>query len=319
MTPPTATIVAENLTRRFGEFTAVQSLSFQVARGAIVGFLGPSGSGKTTTIRMLCGLLRPSEGEIRVNDVDVVRHPRAVRHCLGYMAQRYALYPDLTVTENLEFYGGVYGLSGRELRSRLDDTLERMALTGLRVELVSTLPLGWKQRVALAAAILHRPPVLILDEPTSGVDAESARLFWQVLYELAETGTSVLLSTHTMDEAERCHQVGVMYQARLVALGTPRVLREGFQGRLFCVTGSDPEQVRLVARHIPEIDEATVFGARVHLATRLPTAEALQRVLEHHRLPIETCYSIAPTMEDVFVQLTRRYDERWSISPWMTG
>src|SRR5205823_5661303 len=190
---------------------AVDNVRLRVPRHAIFGFLGPTGSGKSTTIRMLCGLLAPSDGRAIVNGFDVAREAEKLRQKIGYMAQKFSLYADLTVRENLKFYGGVYGLRAARLRERIDHVLGQLELRDRERELTESLPLGWKQRVALGSAILHEPPVLFLDEPTSGVDPDSRRLFWDVVDDLTRSGTSIFVSTHTMEEAERCDQVGIMY------------------------------------------------------------------------------------------------------------
>jgi len=209
------------LTRRFGAVVAVDHLTLTVERGEIFGLLGPNGSGKTTTIRMLCGLLEPSEGTARVSDIDVRERPEAVRHQIGYMSQKFGLYDDLTVRENARFYGALYGLRDPDLGNRIDEVERFIGLGARRAQLVGTLSGGWKQRVALACAILHRPPVLFLDEPTAGVDPASRRLFWAMIHELADGGTTVVVTTHYMDEAERCGRLAMLHRGRLIAVGSP--------------------------------------------------------------------------------------------------
>jgi ABC-2 type transport system ATP-binding protein len=219
-------IIATDLVRRFGHFTAVNRVSFQVARGEIFGFLGPNGSGKTTTIRMLLGLLHPTSGTARVLGYDVVHESETLRRNVGYVSQRFSLYPDLTVSENIDFYGRAYHVWGRRLVERRDAVLELAGLADKRRELTANLAGGYKQRLALATAILHEPPLLFLDEPTAGVDPVSRRDFWRLLYHLAAGGTTVFVTTHYMDEAEQCHRLAFIHDGRLVAAGTPNEIKE---------------------------------------------------------------------------------------------
>ncbi len=221
-------IVTRGLGKRFGDFWAVRDLSFEVARGAVVGYLGANGSGKTTTIRMLLGLLEPSAGGARVLGHDVAREPERIRERVGYMSQRFALYEELTVLENLRFYGGLYGLPERELDGRMPALLERVGLRGQEGERAGRLPGGWRQRLALGIALIHQPELLLLDEPTSGVDPLARREFWDLIYELAEAGRTILVTTHYMDEAEHCQQLGVMRAGRLLAWGAPHDLTAAF-------------------------------------------------------------------------------------------
>ena len=218
----------DGLTRRFGALVAVDQLSFTVAQGEIFGLLGPNGSGKTTTIRMLCGLLPPTSGTARVAGIEVTADPEAVRQRLGYMSQKFGLYEDMTARENMRFYGALYGLMGGALATRIEDVERFIRLTGRRHQIVGTLSGGWKQRVALASAILHRPPVLFLDEPTAGVDPASRRLFWTLIHELADGGTTVLVTTHYMDEADRCGRIAMLHGGRLIGLGSPSEVAGAF-------------------------------------------------------------------------------------------
>jgi len=218
-------IVASGLTRRFGDFVAVDHIDFQVRRGEIFGFLGPNGSGKSTTIRMLCGILSPSEGRAEVLGFDVARQPERVRERIGYMSQKFSLYEDLTVHENLLFYAGIYGLDARRTRERYAAAIALAGLEGRERLLAGHLSGGWKQRLALGCAAIHKPPLLFLDEPTSGVDPVSRRSFWDHLYGLAEEGTTLIVTTHYMDEAERCQRLALMYGGRICAMGTPEELR----------------------------------------------------------------------------------------------
>jgi ABC-2 type transport system ATP-binding protein len=214
-------IETHDLTRRFAALTAVQHLTLRIDRGEVFGLLGPNGSGKTTTIRMLCGLLEPSDGWATVAGIDVAKAPEQVKQHIGYMSQKFGLYEDLTVTENLEFYAGIYGLRDEARVVRLDAVIAFMGLGGRLQQLVGELSGGWKQRLALACALIHQPPVLFLDDPTAGVDPAARRKFWQAIYELTQQGTTVLVTTHYMDEAERCTRLAMMSSGRLIAMGTP--------------------------------------------------------------------------------------------------
>jgi ABC-2 type transport system ATP-binding protein len=221
-------VAARSLTRVFGDFKAVDGIDFMVFRGEIFGFLGANGAGKTTTIRILTGLLSPSAGVCTVDGIDVGRDPEAVKRRIGYMSQKFSLYEDLTVAENLEFFGGVYGLSNGRLKSRRDEIMARLELTGMSSRRTSTLPLGWKQRLALASALIHEPGVVFLDEPTGGVDPISRRNFWAMIHEMASGGTTVFVTTHYMDEAEYCGRISIMDAGRIIALGSPAELKSRY-------------------------------------------------------------------------------------------
>jgi ABC-2 type transport system ATP-binding protein len=221
-------VVARNLTRIFGKFRAVDGIDFSVDRGEIFGFLGANGAGKTTTIRILCGLLRPSAGACTVDGIDVGKNPEQVKWRIGYMSQKFSLYEDLTVDENLEFFGGVYGLERGQLARRKEELVERLGLGEFRKRLTSQLPLGWKQRLALGSAVIHQPKIIFLDEPTGGVDPISRRNFWVMIHEMAAAGTTVFVTTHYMDEAEYCGRISIMSAGRIIALGSPSGLKEQY-------------------------------------------------------------------------------------------
>lgn len=224
-----AAIEVQELTRRFGAFTAVDAITFDVREGEVFGFLGANGAGKTTAIRMLIGLLAPSAGEASVAGYDVVRSPDEVRRRIGYMSQRFSLYEDLTVEENITLYGGIYGLLNHEIRDRRADLVERLGLGEAEDARVGALPLGWKQKLALSVALIHRPAVVFLDEPTGGVDPLTRRQFWEMIYAAAAEGTTVFVTTHYMDEAEYCDRVSIMVEGRIAAIGTPAELKERFE------------------------------------------------------------------------------------------
>jgi ABC-2 type transport system ATP-binding protein len=225
----TFAVEAENLTRQFGTFKAVDSVSFKVKKGEIFGFLGANGAGKTTTIRMLCGLLLPSAGEAHVNGLDIYKEYEQIKQSIGYMSQKFSLYDDLTVRENIEFYGGIYGLSREQIKTRTSEMLSYLGLENQADALTISLPVGWKQRLALSTALLHDPPIIFLDEPTSGVDPVSRRNFWLLIYELVERDKTVFVTTHFMDEAEYCNRISIMKDGKIEVMGEPRVLKKKYK------------------------------------------------------------------------------------------
>jgi len=301
-------IEVEGLTKDFGRFRAVDGVSFAVSPGEIFGFLGPNGAGKSTTIRMLLGLLRPSGGSGRVAGYDLVREQSRIKAKVGYMSQRFSLYEDLTAEENLEFFGGVYGLSQGRLRQRLAEVLELVGLTDRRRDLTRTLALGLRQRLALASAMLHEPPLLFLDEPTSGVDPVSRRTFWDLIYRLAAQGVTVLVTTHYLDEAEFCDRLVLISQGRLIAQGTPRELKAQVTDRILAVYPDRLAEALAAARQIPEASEVAVFGAGLHVAfpPEVPGEALLTRALAARGVSLRELRPVSPTLEDAFITLTRR-------------
>jgi ABC-2 type transport system ATP-binding protein len=311
-------IEVRDLTKRFDGFTAVDGVSFEVGRGEVVGYLGPNGSGKTTTIRMLLGLLRPTSGGATVLGYDIVRDAERIRPRAGYMSQRFALYEDLTVSENLRFYGGVYGLAGDRLATRMGEMLELVGLDGQHDERAGALAGGWRQRLAMAIALVHEPPLLFLDEPTSGVDPEARRAFWDIIYSLAEGGTTVLVTTHYMDEAEHCGRLGIMHQGRLLAMDTPTRLRETVAGDRWNV--SPPDAVSPIAiidalGATPGVSRAGLLGDQVHVITARGAHDpaSLRRALAPALGPTVDAVAVEPaevTLEDVFTVLTGGIPDR---------
>lgn len=302
MTEPV--IKVENLTRRFGDFVAVDHVSFDVKPGEIVGYLGPNGSGKTTTIRMLLGLLEPNEGKATVLGYDAFRQSEEVRARAGYMSQKFALYDDLTVWENLQFYGGVYGIHDK---SRIKATLELVGLTGHDSTLARSMSAGWRQRLALAIALVHQPKLLFLDEPTSGVDPTARRAFWDLIYQLASEGVTILVSTHYMDEAEYCERVGIMRDGKLLALDTPGNLKATVIPGDVSEVFAEPLLAGLDA--LPTIDGVLRVGlAGDHLRTitkRGMKKNYLQKALESKGVKVSNIMPGEPTLEDVFISLAR--------------
>lgn len=304
----TRVIEVRELTRRFGGFTAVDRVSFDVERGEIFGYLGANGAGKSTTIRMLCGLLAPSDGWATVGGVDVAASPEGVKRRIGYMSQRFSLYMDLPVLFNLEFFGGAYGLSGASLERRIDYVLDRVRLSEERTTRTGDLPGGTRQRLALASALLHEPSILFLDEPTAGVDPGARRNFWSLIRELSAEGTTVFVTTHYMDEAEYCHRIGLMVDGRLVALDTPRELkRTHVPGVVLSLGGDDVEAGRRAASEVGGVLDAAPFGTALHVRVdpARVTPERLGAALEARGLRF-AIQEIEPTLEDVFLAVVER-------------
>jgi ABC-2 type transport system ATP-binding protein len=304
----TDAVIAEGLTKTFGTFTAVNHLDLTIAKGEIVGFIGPNGAGKSTTIRMLCGLLRPSAGRAVVAGYDVGREPEAVRAHIGYMSQKFSLYGDLTVQENLRFFGGLYLVPRREMNERMQTAVSMAGLEGREDALVRTLAGGWKQRLALGCAILHRPPVLFLDEPTSGVEPEARRRFWELIHHLASDGVTILVSTHYMEEAEYCNRIALINAGRLVAAGSPGQLRrQVLGGVLFDMECSAAGAALPILQQAPGVIDVTIFGDRLHLLLHSADAAAgLPPFLARHGIACGPPRAITPSLEDVFVQLVTR-------------
>jgi ABC-2 type transport system ATP-binding protein len=306
-------VVATGLTKRFGSFTAVDGISFSVRRGEIFGFLGPNGSGKTTTIRMILGLLEPTAGSIEVLGQPASRDSMAVRRRLGYMSQRFSLYPELTVAENLRFFGRAYGVTGDHFAARKADVLKMAGLVGHEDQVTETLSGGWKQRLALGAAMLHEPEILFLDEPTAGVDPLSRRAFWDLLYEQAANGVTIFVTTHYMDEAEHCHRLAFIYQGRIIAQGTPPQVRAGESGvAVLEVDCADPEGAVTVlsaaaAEGTLAAREVTLYGSLVHVATAQPdlAAGVVSGALAAASIELHSLARVEPSLEDVFVSLVR--------------
>ena len=302
-------VEVEDLTRKFGDFTAVDAVTFIVEPGEIFGFLGPNGAGKTTTIRMLSGLLEPTSGEACVAGLDVRQDTEAVKQRIGYMSQLFSLYGDLTVDENITFFGGLYGVRGERLEARRAWVLRMSGLEGGRGhQLTAELSLGWKQRLALGCAVLHEPPILFLDEPTSGVDPISRRNFWELIYALADAGTTVLVSTHYMEEAEYCHRLALMNRGRLIALDTPAAVRRLMREPLLEIVTPQGPAVAQALQGRPGVAEAAMFGRAVHVAVEsaAEAAASLPAFLASRGLRVERIHAIEPSLEDVFVDLVRR-------------
>jgi ABC-type multidrug transport system ATPase subunit len=310
---PMNAIEMEELTRRFGDFTAVDSLTLSVPQGSIFGFLGPNGSGKSTCIRMLCGVLAPTSGRARVNGHDVVRETEAVKQSIGYMSQSFSLYRDLTAEENLTFFGGIYGLRGEQLRTRRESVVDLIGLGPYRDRRSGHLSGGWKQRLALAAALIHEPSLVFLDEPTAGIDPVARRDLWDLLFDLASAGKTFFVTTHYMDEAERCHAIAYIYLSRLLVHGTPAELKalpevSPAGTRRIAVAVTPPSTALATLKRQPFCLDATLVEAEIRLLLPEDVADdQVVHVLTTAGIPGAACRPIEPSLEDVFVTLTRRH------------
>ncbi len=294
-----------DLTKQFGKFTAVDSINFHVKRGEIFGFLGPNGAGKSTTIRMLCGILNPTSGTGTVAGFDIAKNPEDIRRNIGYMSQKFSLYEDLTVEENIEFFGGIYGLSKAERLERGKQVLEMAGLEGRQESLVAQLSGGWKQRLSLGCAIIHRPKILFLDEPTSGVDPISRRNFWDLIYRVADEGSTVLVTTHYMDEAEHCDRLCLIYRGKLIALGTPNELKLLHNGDLLKVECHPLMNGLEVIEKMPFVYDVALFGASLHISVEddKKAVPSIKAELQKNNIEVLDIQKIDPTLEDIFVSL----------------
>jgi ABC-2 type transport system ATP-binding protein len=303
-------IDVQKLTKRFGDFTAVDHISFTSQAGEVLGYLGPNGSGKTTTIRMLLGLLQPSDGEAQVLGFNIRTQAESIRPLVGYMSQKFALYDELTVFENLDFYAGVYDVPRRERSNRVHDVLELLGLLDRKHERASDLSGGWRQRLALGTALVHRPRLLFLDEPTSGVDPSARRTFWDLIYNLAARGTTIFVTTHYMDEAEHCNRVGIMFRGQLLALDTPSGLKaSALHGAAWDVSpdhgGSSLINALSALNGVPGVVRAGLASDRLRVITapNAHTAESLSKVMQTAGFAGAAIERVEPTLEDVFIAL----------------
>jgi ABC-2 type transport system ATP-binding protein len=309
----TLAVETRDLVKRFGDFVAVDRVSLEVRQGEIFGFLGPNGAGKSTTIRILCGLLEPTSGRGTVAGFDVRTEAERIKRSIGYMSQKFSLYDDLTVEENIDFFSGIYGVARARRAERKEYVLRMAGLTERRESITALLAGGWKQRLALGCAILHEPPILFLDEPTSGVDPLARRTFWELIYQLSEAGHTIFVSTHYMDEAEYCHRMALMYRGTVIALGTPEELK-GALGEHHILNLETPDLLGAMEalEDVPGVMETAVFGAGLHV--NVDDAEAvaprIRERLEKAGIEMRTLEDIEPSMEDVFVAMIEREDSR---------
>ena len=302
----TPAIITNNLTKRFGDFTAVNGINFEAKRGEIFGFLGPNGSGKTTTIRMMLGLLAPSAGDVQALGISVKGNQAELQQRVGYMSQRFSLYNDLTVQQNLQFYGAAYGLNNTDLKSRIQDALVMAGLEGRENAKTKDLSGGWRQRLALSAAILHRPELIFLDEPTAGVDPISRRAFWDLLYQLVADGVSVFVTTHYMDEAEHCHRLAFIQRGNIIARGTPAEIKKNMmQGQVLEIASSDAVNTIKILRASESLDlqEVELYGSLVHVVAQNGEKKKkdIQKLLKKEKIQIEDMAVIEASLEDVFI------------------
>ncbi len=304
---PTDVITVSALTRRFGDFTAVDHVSFEVGRGEIFGFLGANGAGKSTTIRMLCGLLKPTSGTAIVFGIDVGRDPEGVKRRIGYMSQRFSLYEQLTVDQNIRFFAGMYGLSGARLKSRRDFVIEMAGLQGRERTPAADLAGGWRQRLALGCALLHEPPLVFLDEPTGGVDPLSRRRFWALIDQLAASGVTVLVTTHYLDEAEHCHRVAIIHAGKLAAIGSVAELKSVFADRTILeIQAAEPIRAMQLLDGMPDVEKTSIFGTAVHAVVRSSAgtvAATLGERLRAAEIGVAAIEQVQPSLEDVFLEV----------------
>jgi ABC-2 type transport system ATP-binding protein len=311
-------VEARGLTKRFDDFVAVDHVDLSIERGEIFGFLGPNGSGKTTTIRMLCGLLLPSEGTAHVLGLDVSRQPEAIKARIGYMNQRSSLYDDMTAEELLHFYARVYGLPPEERRQKVSGWIERAGLRDRRRDLIGTLSGGWRQRLALGCAVLHHPALLLLDEPTSGTDPVQRREFWELIYRFADEGTTVLVTTHYMDEAEHCGTLAFIHAGRIIARGSPETIKaSAMRGGILEIAAEPWPQVMSLLGSRPSVREPALHGTVIHVVVDDPqrAAPAVAGFLREHGIDVRHVRPRAPSLEDVFVSLVEP-DVR-AAGPWV--
>ena len=312
MTNDTPALEVRGLTKRFDHFTAVDHVSFTVKRGEVIGYLGPNGSGKTTTIRMLCGLMTPSEGTAEILGIDVVKNPEAIKPHIGYMSQKFSLYDELTVLENLEFYAEVYEIPKATKKERIQEVLHTAGLEGRSRSMTSSLSGGWRQRLALGCAMLHQPPLLFLDEPTSGVDPIARREFWDLIYVFASQGTTVFITTHYMDEAEHCSRVGFMYRSKLLAFDSPRNLKSAYlSGAAWDLAASPLLETVETLSGMEGVAQASLHGDRAHVIIDPQhwTPEKLIEALSEKKITVRSIETVESTLEDVFTLLAHRGKE----------
>jgi ABC-2 type transport system ATP-binding protein len=304
------TVSVENLTKKFGDFTAVDNISFEVGRGEIFGFLGPNGAGKSTTIKMLCGILSATSGSGHVSGYDIVKEQASIKNVIGYMSQKFSLYDDITVMDNLEFFGSIYGLEGNKLNERVNMVLDMAEISRQRDAVVKSLPIGLKQRLAIGASILHDPPVLFLDEPTSGVDPIMRRNFWELIYKFSEEGKTIFVTTHYMDEAEHCNRIALIISGRIIALDSPDNLKKSLVYNVYSLRIDKFIEVFDLLSGQDYIHEAAIFGSDIHILSEVefPLEATLGGFLEKKGFSNFHIEKILPSLEDVFVTYARKFN-----------
>jgi len=310
---PDNAVQIRDLVKQFGDFVAVDHVSLDVLRGEIFGFLGPNGAGKSTTIRILCGLLAPTSGSATVGGLDVATQSETIKQRIGYMSQKFSLYDDLTVEENIDFFSGVYGVPRARREERRDYVLRMAGLEQRRTSMTRLLSGGWKQRLALGCAILHEPPILFLDEPTSGVDPIARRTFWDLIYELSRAGHTIFVSTHYMDEAEYCHRLALMYRGKVTALGTPTELKQSLGSHhLLLLEVSDIVGSMKLLENVPGVSDVAVFGGGLHVTVENDQSAIpkIRQALEGGGIQVPILEPIEPSLEDVFVAMIEREERK---------
>ncbi|HUJ49615.1 MAG TPA: ABC transporter ATP-binding protein [Bryobacteraceae bacterium] len=310
---PDNAVEIRDLVKRFGDFVAVDHINMEVRRGEIFGFLGPNGAGKSTSIRMLCGLLAPTSGSATVGGLDVGTQSELIKQRIGYMSQRFSLYDDLTVEENIDFFSGIYGVPRGRRNERKDYVLKMAGIEERRSSLTHLLSGGWKQRLALGCAILHEPPILFLDEPTSGVDPIARRTFWDLIYQLSRAGHTIFVSTHYMDEAEYCHRLALMYRGKVTALGTPAELKQSLGSHhLLLLQVSDIVSSMKLLENVPGATDVAVFGGGLHVTVENDQSAIpqIRQVLEGAGIQVPILEPIEPSLEDVFVAMIEREERK---------
>jgi ABC-2 type transport system ATP-binding protein len=304
-------VEVHDLEKRFGSFTAVNRISFHVEPGSVFAFLGPNGAGKSTTIKMLCGILSPTSGNGIVGGFDILTQQEKIKRNIGYMSQKFSLYEDLNVEENINFYAGIYGLSREKKNARKEWIINMAGLEGLRSSLTGTLSAGWKQRLALGCAIIHEPPVIFLDEPTSGVDPISRNNFWDLIRTMSEKGTTIFVTTHYMDEAEHCDRMALIYQGTIIATGSPGKLKTDYmKGDVLKISLPDSQQWLDKLNALPAVTECALFGSDIHavVSDASTASQFIKKFLDQHAVPDYTIQQIEPSLEDVFISLIENYD-----------
>ncbi len=308
-------VEAVNLRRLFGDFVAVDNITLSVKKGEVFGFLGPNGAGKTTTVKMLCGLLMPSSGSAKVAGFDIATQPDDVKSSIGYMSQKFSLYSDLTVSENIDFFGNIYGMDNSSLRVRKKEIIKLTGLEGKEHVITSTLSVGWKQRLALGCSVIHEPRILFLDEPTAGVDPDSRRMFWNLIYDLAQNGMTMFVTTHYMDEAENCTRLGFIYNGKMVASGTPlEIKRTQMKGTIIELDTDTPSEALKLIKPMETMDEVSFFGRLIHAVTASPEGTTdlvmknIEQLLRQNGITVNRINTIPPSLEDIFISLIKQED-----------
>jgi ABC-2 type transport system ATP-binding protein len=305
-------VEVRDLVKRFGNFTAVNHISFQVAEGEVFGFLGPNGAGKSTTIKMLCGIFSPTSGTGQVGGFDITRQQARIKETIGYMSQKFSLYEDLTVEENINFYSGIYRLDKKKKKERADWIIKMSGLEKLRTNLTRTLSAGWKQRLALGCAIIHEPRIIFLDEPTSGIDPIARKSFWNLIKEMAATGVTVFVTTHYVEETDNCDRIALIYKGTIIAIGTPNRLKEtSMKGHVLEISLSDSQEWMGKISALSSIKEAALFGNSIHAVVTdvTPAISGIRQFFEQERVKDYEVRQIQPSLEDVFVSMIENYDE----------